>query len=43
MATLDRFSILGIFSSAFLLLVLAFIKKEIVIDVRTLKSSLRHR
>lgn len=43
MATLDRFSILGIVSSAFLLLVIVFIKKEIVIDVRTLRSSLRRR
>lgn len=42
MATLDRFSILGIVSSALLLLVIVFIKKEIVIDVRTLKSSLRY-
>lgn len=43
MATLDEFSILCIFSGAILLLVVILIKKEIVIDVRTLKSCLRTR
>lgn len=34
MAILDRFSILAIFGSAVLLVVVAVIKKETVIDVR---------
>lgn len=43
MAILDRFSILGIFSIAILLLLAALAKKEIVIDVRNLNSNLRYR